>query len=127
MRRLARFVVVLSMILLPAAASAEVTVRAYEEGKGDASVAESLRLYIAGVAEGYRVAELYGRRNRARAPLFCLPKAYTFGSIDYSTVVDGEIRLRRESGEKDLEDRFVEHLLLEALQKKYPCRGRGLK
>ncbi len=112
---------ILFLMILASPGMAEVTVRAYEQGKTDSSVAESLRLYIAGVAEGFRVADVQCRRTRDSRPLFCLPKRYTFGSVDYSTLVDSEIGRRRDAGERNLEDRYIEQLLLDALQRRYPC------
>jgi hypothetical protein len=112
---------ILFLTILTSPGMAEVTVRAYEQGKTDASVAESLRLYIAGVAEGFRVADVQCRRTRDSRPLFCLPKGYTFGSVDYATLVDSEIHRKRDAGERNLEDRYIEQLLFEALQRKYPC------
>lgn len=107
------------IILSASSAAGDWTVSAYRTFKTDRELWDLARIHIRGVGTGYSWANLYLKRA-GQGQLFCPPQKKAPKDDDYIDILDREIQ-RRARKDKEIEERYIEKLLMDGLKRTFPC------
>jgi len=122
-----------AMLVAGSAQLQAVTVEVYEKHKADPASTEAVfdQLYIDGLGDGMRAANVTGFLNSAKlgspALLYCPPPRLALQTENYIAILEGEIKRRLDlAGDDPIKIRAVmqtsiDHVLMDGLVNTFPC------
>ena len=110
-------VILVGLSLLSFSAHADLTIKNYKADKAaGGQVWQEVTMYVMGVGVGYVYANVALSMDK-KAMLYCQPEHLQLDANNYLEMLDKELKLM------DLPpDHTIEFLLLEGLQKTFPCK-----
>lgn len=115
-------IVVIVIFFTVSLASANMTVKQYEEFKNspDSDTRDVIGVYMRGVKEGISWTNAYLKAENYQV-LFCPPETPPLSTEDYMDILDKVITRYRKI-HNDVDNQYIEPILLRGLERFFPCK-----